>query len=127
MMRNIALLLTALLAGCSLAPKLERPETETPAQFKELTPAERGNWKTAQPAEAQPRGEWWKAFNDPVLDQLEADAIAANQNLKAAAARVSQARALVGVAKADRIPPVNAGFGPSRVKPTGVSLGLPQC
>src|SRR2546428_4064329 len=125
MMRNIALLLTALLAGCSLAPKFERPESETPAQFKELTPAERGNWKTAEPAEEQPRGEWWRAFHDPALDQLEADAIAANQTLKVAAARVSQARALVGVAKADRIPRVDAGFGPSRVKPSGVSVGLP--
>jgi multidrug efflux system outer membrane protein len=125
MIRNLAIIFIALLAGCSLAPKFERPEVETPAQFKELTAAERGNWKTAQPAEAQPRGEWWKAFNDPILDQLEADAIAANQNLKAAAARVSQARALVGVAKADRIPKVDAGFGPSRAKPSGASLGLP--
>ena len=125
MMRNMAIVLTALLAGCSLAPKFERPESETPVQFKELTPAERGNWKTAQPAEEQPRGEWWRAFHDPTLDQLEADAIAANQTLKAAAARVSQARALVGVAKADRIPHIDAGFGPSRAKPSGTSLGLP--
>ena len=88
MRRNIAIVWVALLAGCSLAPKFERPESETPAQFKELTPAERGNWKAAQPAEASPRGEWWKAFNDAVLDALEADAITANQNLKAAAARV---------------------------------------
>ena len=106
MTRNIAIVLMGLLAGCSLAPKFERPESETPAQFKELTPAERGNWKTAQPAEAQPRGEWWRAFHDPALDQLEADAITANQTLKAAAARVSQARALVGVARADRSPQV---------------------
>ncbi len=125
MMRNIAIVSMALLAGCSLAPKFERPESETPAQFKELTQAERGNWKTAQPAEEQPRGEWWRAFQDPALDQLEADAIAANQTLKAAAARVSQARALVGVAKADRIPQVDAGFGPSRAKPSATSLGLP--
>jgi len=124
-MRNMAIVFVALLAGCSLAPKFERPAVETPAQFKELTPAERGNWKAAQPAEASPRGEWWKAFNDAVLDALEADAITANQNLKAAAARVSQARALVGVAKADRIPQVDANFGPSRVKPSGVSVGLP--
>jgi multidrug efflux system outer membrane protein len=121
MTRNIAIVLMGLLAGCSLAPKFERPESETPAQFKELTPAERGNWKTAQPAEEQPRGEWWRAFHDPAPD-----AIAANQTLKAAAARVSQARALVGVAKADRIPRVDAGFGPSRAKPSGTSLGLPQ-
>src|SRR6266853_1528383 len=125
MMRNLAIVFTALLAGCSLAPKFERPESETPVQFKELTPAERGNWKTAQPAEEQPRGEWWRAFHDPALDQLEGDAITANQTLKAAAARVSQARALVGVAKADRIPKIDAGFGPTRTKPSSVSAGLP--
>ncbi len=125
MIRNLAVVFSALLAGCSLAPKFEPPEVDAPAAFKELTPAERGSWKTAQPAEAVPRGEWWKAFNDPVLDQFEADASAANQNLKAALARVAQARSLVGVAKADRIPQIEAGFGVSRVKPTGVSLGLP--
>ncbi len=113
------------LAGCSLAPEFKQPEVEVPARYKELVPEERGAWKPAQPAEASPRGEWWKVFNDPALDQLEEEAIAANQNLQAAAARVEQARALVGVAKAARIPQVNAGFGPSRIQPTGVSLGLP--
>jgi len=114
-----AILLTALLAGCSLAPTFQQPEVETPARFKELIPEERGQWKTAQPAEAQPRGEWWRAFNDPALDQLEFEADAANQNIKALAARVSQARALVGVAQAERSPRVDAGFGPSRIKPSG--------
>jgi len=117
--------LAALAAACSLAPELKQPEIEVPARFKELPPEERGAWKPAQPAEDLPRGQWWKVFNDPVLDRLEEDALAANQNLQAAAARVAQARALVGVAKADRIPQVNAGFGPSRIQPTGVSLGLP--
>jgi multidrug efflux system outer membrane protein len=107
------------LAACSLAPTLERPAIETPAEFKQLTPEERGNWKTAQPAEAQPRGEWWRAFGDPQLDALEAEATAANQSLKVAAARVAQARALVGVVNAERSPRVDAGFGPSRIKPSG--------
>jgi len=115
----------ALLAGCSLAPELKQPEIQVPPRFKELPPEERGAWKAAQPSEDLPRGQWWKVFNDPVLDRLEDDALAANQNLQAAAARVAQARALVGVAKADRIPQVGAGFGPTRVQPTGVSLGLP--
>lgn len=105
------------LAGCSLAPKLEQPQVEIPAQFKQLSPEERGRWKTAQPAEAQPRGEWWRAFGDPALDALEAEALEGNQSLKALAARVSQARALVGVARSERTPRVDAGFGPSRIKP----------
>ena len=121
-----AIIVAALLAACSLAPKFERPEIDTPAQFKELTPDERGTWKTARPAESDPRGEWWKVFNDPALEALETEAISANQSLRVAAARVSQARAVVGVANAERIPQIDANFGPTRVKPTGVSQGLPQ-
>ena len=111
-----ALFLLLLVAGCSLAPQLEQPRVETPARFRELSPEERGNWKTAQPAEAQPRGEWWRAFGDPVLDDLEAQALAGNQTLHALAARVTQARSIVGVAQAERVPRLDAGFGPSRIK-----------
>ena len=116
---KILSVLLLLLAGCSLAPKLEQPAVETTASFKELTPEERGQWKTAQPAEAQPRGEWWRAFDDPQLEALEREALEANQTLKAAAARVAQARALIGVADAARSPRVDAGAGPSRIKPSG--------
>jgi multidrug efflux system outer membrane protein len=114
------------LAGCSLAPTFEQPSLEIPARYKELPPDERGTWKTAQPAEAVPRGEWWKVFGDEVLNELEAEAGAANQNLKAAAARVAQARALVGVANAERVPRIDAGFGPTRSRPSSASQGLPQ-
>lgn len=113
------------LTACSLAPVLQQPAVEIPAQYKELKPEERGAWKTAEPADSVSRGEWWSVFNDPVLNQFEGDAAAANQNLKSAAARVLQARALVGVANAERIPQVNAGFGPTRMKPSAVSQGLP--
>lgn len=118
-MKNLSFLFAVLLAGCSLAPKLEPPALEVPAQFKQLTPEERGQWKTAQPADGQPRGEWWRVFNDPVLDQLEQEADAASPTLAAAAARVSQARALVGVARAERVPQVDAGVGPTRIRSAG--------
>jgi len=122
-----ALALPLALAACtSLAPKFEQPSIAIPSRYKELAADERGSWKTAQPAESRARGEWWKVFDDAVLDQLEAEAIGANQSLKAAAARVSQARALVGVAKADRSPQVNANFGPTREKVSPASLGLPE-
>ena len=48
----------------------------------------------AAPAEAQPRGEWWKAFDDPVLDELVARADRNNTSIQVAAARLAQARAL---------------------------------
>ena len=59
-------LIFVLLAGCATSlPTVDADKlpAEPPAQFKE-------KWTLAAPAEAQPRGEWWKAFNDPVLDGL---------------------------------------------------------
>ncbi|MFX6201664.1 hypothetical protein ABTF50_19900, partial [Acinetobacter baumannii] len=84
------------LAGCSVAPTYERPAVDTPAAFKEAAPApqtgENGSqWKTAQPAEDIARGEWWKIFGDDKLNALEDTAQQANQDLKAAAARLGQA------------------------------------
>ena len=113
-------------AGCNLTPKFETPPIEVPAQFKEHPEGERGTWKEARPADDVPRGEWWKIFRDPVLDRLELQALEANQSLKAAAARVAQARALLGITAADRYPQGDVGFGPTRTRPSGVSVGLPQ-
>lgn len=122
--------LLALVTACSLTPELEQPEVAVPAAYKEAAPdlpaEERGTWKVAEPSEEIARGEWWKVFNDPVLDALEAEAMTTNQNLQIAAARVKQVRALLGVTRADQYPQFTAGFGPSRIQATGVSLGFPD-
>ncbi|HSQ05166.1 MAG TPA: efflux transporter outer membrane subunit [Burkholderiales bacterium] len=125
-MRLHAILPVLMLAGCSVMPKFEPPAVEIPAQYKELGTEERGTWKEAEPADAVPRGEWWKVFRDPLLDQLELEAVASNQNLKGAAARVAQSRALLGVTAADRYPQGTIGFGATRERPSAVSQGLPD-
>ncbi|MFH1378323.1 MAG: efflux transporter outer membrane subunit [Planctomycetota bacterium] len=51
---------------------------------------------------------WWTAFNDPALDQLINDALAGNFSLKAAADRLTQARALAVKSGAALLPAVNA-------------------
>ena len=116
-----------ILAGCA-APAFEPPQLAVPAAYKEpLVPAasaaEAARWKPAQPAEAQPRGEWWKVFGDARLDALIAQATQANPGLAAAAARLKQARAIAGVTQAEQVPEVNAGFGVQRSRPSAVSLG----
>ncbi|OAM52532.1 RND transporter [Methylovorus sp. MM2] len=110
-----------LLAGCSLAPKYERASVDTPATFKEaaanknlITPDQPSTWKTAQPSEDVARGQWWKVFGDETLNNLEDQALDANQNLKAAVARLSQARALQLDARSGLFPQVTAGVGPTR-------------
>ncbi len=124
----IPLVAALVLAGCA-APELRAPDVEVPSSYKEAAGTDQNlaaKWKTAQPAEAQPRGEWWKAFNDDTLNRLIDDATRANQNLAAATARVKQARAIAGVAEADRVPQVGVQFGGQRGRASDVSLGLPQ-
>ena len=92
------------LAGCSLAPVYRVPETPVPANAYQ----EAGDWKPAQPADAQPRGQWWGAFQDSQLNSLEAQVTASNQNLKAAFARLQQARAQMRYVRASYLPTVSA-------------------
>ena len=103
-----------LLAGCaSSLPRIE-PERlpPTPAAFKEGD----GRWTQAPPAEAQPRGEWWKAFSDPVLDELLERANGANTSIQVSTARLAQARALVRAADAERSPQVALGASATRAQ-----------
>jgi len=117
-MRFSAFLIVFLLAGCAASlPKID-PEKlpAVPAEFKE-------NWTVAAPAEAQPRGEWWKAFSDPVLDELVARAERNNASIQVAAARLRQARAFVRATDADRSLQVGAGASANRVQ--GIVNGNP--
>lgn len=111
-MKKIAMLplVAALfLAGCATAlPELPQ-QPAPPAQFKEA-----GRWTTAAPAEAQDRGQWWKAFGDPQLEALVERAGTANTSVHEAAARVAQARALVRAANADRLPQIGLGAAVDR-------------
>ncbi|WP_342119431.1 efflux transporter outer membrane subunit [Pseudoduganella sp. OTU4001] len=115
--KGVAPLLAALLLTACAAPEFKQPQVDTPVAFKEgqvVTAPDGTRWKQAQPAERQPRGEWWLAFNDSALNELIAEATRNNANLAVAAARVKQARAIAGIAEADRIPQVGVGIGAQR-------------
>src|SRR5471030_2417884 len=68
------------------------------------------HWSTPALEQSSERGtnpdirQWWQVFNDPVLDQLIADADANNSSLKIAGLRIMEARAKLGIAKAGRYP-----------------------
>lgn len=112
-MSRIGLLLLLALAGCAATPPQIDPARlpAAPAAFKEGE----GRWTEAAPAAAQPRGEWWKAFGDPVLDDLVARAERSNTSLQVAAANVARARALLRATDAARLPEVHASAGAQRV------------
>ncbi|HSV46790.1 MAG TPA: TolC family protein, partial [Ramlibacter sp.] len=99
-----------LLAGCATALPELPAQPPVPAQFRDAGPG----WTIAAPAEAQPRGNWWQAFNDPLLDQLVERAGVHNTSIQEAAARLAQARALLRNANADRLPQIGLGAGAAR-------------
>ncbi|MHA6720462.1 efflux transporter outer membrane subunit [Sphingomonas sp. RS6] len=53
-------------------------------------------------------GAWWRLYDDPVLDALVQDALAANSDIRAAVARIERARAGLRGARADRLPQAEA-------------------
>ena len=97
--------------GCAVGPKYHQPVVQAPPAYKEV-----GDWKLAQPNDQNLGGEWWKIFQDPQLDALEAQVNVSNQNLKAAEAQFMQARAAVRYNRADFFPTVTAGLSGTRTR-----------
>ena len=93
----IALLVLAIISGCAIGPDYRRPDVPAPGAF--INEPE----KAAETANT----EWWKQFNDPVLDKLIAEALANNKNIKIAAANVEQAAGLLIQARSPIFPQLN--------------------
>jgi NodT family efflux transporter outer membrane factor (OMF) lipoprotein len=106
---TICFLSMLLLAGCTVGPNYRRPTAPVPATYKEA-----GNWKAAQPNDQNLGGNWWEIFQDPQLNALEAQVNVSNQNLKAAEAQYTQARALLRYTRADLFPTVTAAPSATR-------------
>jgi multidrug efflux system outer membrane protein len=91
------LVLSMLFTGaCSTQPKYERPPVELPAA-----------WKEAAPRFAED-GRWWRIYEDAPLDALVEESMQTNADLVIAAARVDEARALLGESRSSLFPQVDA-------------------
>lgn len=99
----------SVLFGCSVGPNYVRPTTEPPSAYKEAVP-----FKQAEPRDQEPRGPWWMVFKDPKLDALLSQVEVSNQTIKAAEARVREARALTQAARAALFPLVSANASATR-------------
>ncbi|MDM0046482.1 efflux transporter outer membrane subunit [Variovorax dokdonensis] len=111
------LLIAAALGGCAVGPAYERPEAASSAAWKELPTAP--GWVPATPADAMARGEWWKLFGDPVLDQLAERVQVDNQNIAVAVAAYTQAQAAVREQRASLFPTVSLSASTRRSGQTG--------
>jgi multidrug efflux system outer membrane protein len=94
----LAITLALLLTGCPVGPDYKAPEIHEPESFRVDVPVEKGASLADLP--------WWQVFEDAELQKLVNQAISQNLDLRAAAARVEQSRAIVGVARSELLPQV---------------------
>ena len=105
----VALAATVLLSACAVGPDYVRPTLPVPAAYKES-----GDWKPADPRPAASGLAWWQSYGDAVLDGLENDADAANQNIRQAEATYRQAKAIVDEDRAGLFPTLGLNLGADR-------------
>jgi NodT family efflux transporter outer membrane factor (OMF) lipoprotein len=110
---RVTLLALALLQliGCTVGPNYHTPVTQIPPAYKEAE-----GWKPAQPNDQNLGGDWWTIFQDPQLNDLEAQVNVSNQNLKAAEAQYREARAALRYDRADLYPTVTANPSATRTR-----------
>lgn len=96
--------------GCAIGPDYKRPPVPAPPAFRGQAAA------TPQPADGKSFGDlgWWEIFQDPELQGLIRTALVNNYDVRIAAARVLEARAQVGITRADQLPRVSAAFSGGR-------------
>jgi outer membrane protein, multidrug efflux system len=105
----LCLVCLAALAGCMAGPNYHRPDTPTPAAWKTEPP-----WRPSEPSDQIPKGSWWSIFGSDELNGLEAQAMASNQDIAGAYARLEQARAAARLTASALYPQLNLQPGIAR-------------
>ncbi|MDF0488076.1 efflux transporter outer membrane subunit [Sphingomonas sp. H39-1-10] len=101
-------MLAALLAaGCTLAPRPAHPDLPTPTRYPSVA--------ASPPGASSARIGWRTFFADPELTALIERALANNRDLRAAAARIEQARAVVRIRGADLAPQISGSLDMAKI------------
>jgi NodT family efflux transporter outer membrane factor (OMF) lipoprotein len=101
---SLALALGA--AGCEVGPNYRSPKADVPGKFA-VTTRPTTNPASLADTEQKPWIEWWTKFNDEKLNSLVSRSLTANHELKIAAARVREARAIERVAQSKLYPTID--------------------
>lgn len=103
-----------------LAPPYQPPQYVVPASWHGASP-----FVEAKPSDDELRQDWWKLYDDPVLNRLIEQAMAANPDLQAAAERFVQARDMMMKARSQYLPRAGLGFGASNNRQSEHALFRP--
>jgi outer membrane protein, multidrug efflux system len=107
MILAIALLIT----GCMVGPNYQRPVVDVPPAFR---------FEEKEALQAA-NSSWWKQFGDPVLDELIAEALTNNRNVRIAAANIEQAAGVLLQTRSPLLPQV--GYNGGGTKERGTEAG----
>jgi multidrug efflux system outer membrane protein len=99
-------LVSLISAGCAVGPNYARPKVDVPGQYRGLPP----DAQTKTGGISLGNEKWWDVFQDPTLRDLIKSALKENYDVRVAAARILEARAQLGITRADQYPNVNAGY-----------------
>jgi NodT family efflux transporter outer membrane factor (OMF) lipoprotein len=114
----IAAIATLALTACMVGPDYRSPMPAAPGQAQFLSgrsPAFTGE---------QPPGRWWSLLADPVLDQLIEQALAANSDLRVAAANLARARAVLRETRSGLFPTAEASASATYTRQSGDQIGF---
>jgi multidrug efflux system outer membrane protein len=102
--RFAALMAALLVAACTTPVGPQDSNISVPASWNQL----QASASIAADRSAQVEHDWWRHFSDPTLDALIQEALSNNKTLLVAKARVDEARANRGIARAALFPQVDA-------------------
>jgi multidrug efflux system outer membrane protein len=131
--------------GCTVGPNYHRPKVEVPGEYRGAPSPEAEQAQQNAPQQApqqagaaapqgfQPAGnaqqqtpppteqsfgdqKWWEVFQDPQLQELIRTALKQNYDVRIAAARIMEARAQLGITRADQLPTIDVGAGTQNLR-----------
>src|SRR3989440_12266258 len=100
--RAVLLVVVGLTCGCAVGPNYKKPAVNTPPIYRGVTPEEAAKGEARSLADEK----WWEVFQDEQLKELVKTALQQNYDVRIAAARILQARAQLGITRADQFPTI---------------------
>jgi len=98
-------LIVVLAGGCTVGPNYKRPVVTVPQDYRGLPEDQAGHPDPVSLADQK----WWEVFQDETLQELIRSALQQNYDLRIAAVRILEARAQLGITRADQFPTAAAG------------------
>ena len=121
-MRRAAFALALAASACTVGPNYKRPVAQLPEAYRAAAPT--GAFPADQPSLGDQK--WWEVFQDEQLQELIRTALRQNFDVRIAAARVAEARAQLGITRADQFPQLDGSALADRERVSASPVPLPS-